>query len=41
MFKLREEYRDYLEACRQDNTTPWNFRDWFETLFHYEIMDNL
>lgn len=41
MFKLRNEYREYLADCREDNETPWPFRNWFETVYHYEMADEL
>jgi hypothetical protein len=41
MFHLRTEYREYVLDCQQDNETAWPFRDWFETVYHYEMGDNL
>jgi hypothetical protein len=41
MFHLRTEYSEYIANCAADFETPWPFRDWFETVYHYEMGDNL
>lgn len=44
LLKLREEYKEYLhfqlnESPDQD-TKPNTFKEWFLTVWHYEIQDN-
>lgn len=41
LFASRSDYRDYCEACVNDMEIPWSFRDWFETYYYYEMMDEL
>lgn len=41
MFKLRAEYLEYCQDCEADNEKPWSFRNWFETVYHYDMADEL
>jgi hypothetical protein len=41
MFRIREEYREYLSWPRKEGETALCFRDWFETAYHYDYLDNL
>lgn len=40
IFSLRAEYLEYLGECAEAGEQPWRFKDWFLTVFHYEIADN-
>jgi len=39
MFKLRTEYREYIQDCIEDGHTPHSFRAWFETVLWYDWLD--
>ena len=40
IFKLREEYREYVTDCLADNETALSFRDWEDVTYHYERLNN-
>lgn len=40
-FILRKEYSDYCLDCVDVQEQPWPFDQWFETVYHYEMADEI
>lgn len=41
LFSFRSEWRDYCVDCWSCGEMPWGFKDWFETVHHYEMADDM
>lgn len=41
IFSTRAEYREYVQACQDDFENPWSFREWFETYYYYDMVDQM
>lgn len=39
MFHLRAEYLEYLSDCKRSGITVYTFREWFDTVYWYEMQD--
>lgn len=41
LFSFRAEYMEYCEECYNADEIPWPFKQWFETVYHYDMVDEL
>ena len=37
--QLSQEYRDYMDDCKQCNEKPWSFQDWFEVSYINDFLN--
>lgn len=41
LFSFRSEYAEYCMECIDAGEVPVSFKHWFETAYHYDMIDEM